>query len=126
VVSVNQPSKAFSAGQSYTLSFWAKSSAARPVQAVIQEQNSPYTVYTTQTANLTTAWARYTFAFTPSSSTATAMFNINLADATGSIWVDEVSLCRTGMVCSSTPLPPTPSPTIRKIFVPTVTVTVVE
>jgi hypothetical protein len=99
LVSVNQPDKTFSAGQSYTLSFWAKSSATRSVQAVIQEQNSPYTVYTTQTANLTGTWARYTFTFTVPNNTATAMLNINLAGATGSVWIDEVNLCRTGAVC---------------------------
>ena len=112
VVSVSQSNNTLSAGQSYTLSFWAKASATRPVRAVIQEQNSPYTVYSNQTANLTSTWTRYTFAFTTLNMTTSAMFNINLADAKGSVWIDEVSLCRTGLVCSST-----------VIFLPTVTAT---
>jgi beta-glucanase (GH16 family) len=99
VVSLNQSNKSLSAGQSYTLSFWAKASAARPIRAIIQGQNSPYTEYTKQTANLTSAWVRYTFTFTAPTNTTTAMLNFNLADATGSVWIDEVNLCRTGLIC---------------------------
>jgi hypothetical protein len=99
VVSVSQSNKSLTAGQSYTLSFWAKASMSRSIRAIIQLQNSPYTEYTNQGANLTGSWARYTYTFTAPATTTAAMLNFNLASATGSVWIDDVSLCRTGMVC---------------------------
>jgi hypothetical protein len=136
VVSVNQTNKNLNGGQSYTLSFWAKASATRPIRAVVQEQNSPYTEITKQTANLTGSWARYTYTFTAPSATTSAMLNFNLADAAGSVWLDEVTLCPAGTTCTpvtvSTPLPsatptklasPTaqPSATPTKLSLPTAT-----
>jgi beta-glucanase (GH16 family) len=99
VVSVSQSNKTLVAGQSYTLTFWAKASVSRPIRAIIQGQNSPYTEYAKKTANLTGAWTRYAFTFTAPSNATTAMLNFNLADARGSVWIDEVKLCRTGLVC---------------------------
>jgi beta-glucanase (GH16 family) len=111
LVGVSQANQTLTAGQAYTLSFWAKAAAARPIRAVVQGQNSPYTVYTNQTANLTTGWNRYSFAFTPSASTSAAMLNFNLADATSTVWLDEVSLSRAGLA-SVTPTAYLPTVTV--------------
>jgi beta-glucanase (GH16 family) len=101
VVSVTQSNKALTAGQSYSLSFWAKASANRPIRAIVQEQNSPYPEYTKQTANLTTSWARYSYSFTASTNTSAAMLNFNLADASGNVWIDDVAMCQAGSNCGS-------------------------
>jgi hypothetical protein len=99
VVAVNQANKSLTAGQAYTIAFWAKASTTRSIRAVIQLQNSPYTEITNQTANLTGAWTRFSYTFTPSASTAAAMLNFNLAGAGGNVWIDAISLCRAGMTC---------------------------
>jgi beta-glucanase (GH16 family) len=118
VVSVNQSNKALNAGQSYTLNFWAKASTTRSIRAVVQLQNSPYTEYTNQGANLTGSWARYTYTFTAPATTTAAMLNFNLASATGSVWIDDVVLCQAGTACPSTPAP-LPSATATKMASPT-------
>ncbi len=105
LVSVSQGNKTLKAGQSYTLSFWAKASYNRPIRAVIQNQNSPYTEYTSQAANVTTSWNRYTFSFSSPASLSTAMLNFNLASNNGTVWLDEVSLCPAGTTCSSSAAP---------------------
>jgi hypothetical protein len=99
LVSVSQANKSLAAGQSYTLSFWAKAASSRSIRAVVQMQNSPYTEFSNQAANLGTGWTRYSFTFTPSSTTSAAMLNFNLAGSTSTVWVDAVSLCKTGYTC---------------------------
>ncbi|HEX9013178.1 MAG TPA: carbohydrate binding domain-containing protein, partial [Anaerolineaceae bacterium] len=99
VVAVDQQNRALSAGQSYTLSYWAKASSSRSLQAVVQEQGSPYTEYAHQTATLSTSWQKYATSFTAPVTTASAMLNFNLADAPGTLWLDEVSLCPSGSSC---------------------------
>lgn len=113
VVAVTQLNKSLQAGQSYTLSFWAKASAQRPVHAVVQEENSPYTEYTNQVANLTGTWTKYTYTFTAPTTTASAMLNLNLAEAAGSVWIDEISLAPTGSSSNSGSTSPYPTATAQ-------------
>jgi hypothetical protein len=79
------------AGQQYEVTFWAKASGSRSIQAVVQGQNSPYTVLASQNFSLTTSWQQFTLAVTPSQST-TAFLGFNLAASTGTVWLDTVSL----------------------------------
>ncbi|HEX9013640.1 MAG TPA: carbohydrate binding domain-containing protein, partial [Anaerolineaceae bacterium] len=92
VVSVMQQNRSLSKGKSYTLSFWAKASASRPLQAIIQAQASPYTEYTHQSPGLTTSWQKFSYTFTSPVTASGAMLNFNLANAAGTVWLDEVSL----------------------------------
>jgi hypothetical protein len=92
LVQVRQSGQALTAGRAATLTFWAKASTARPITAALQRAGTPYNVYVQRDVNLTTAWTKYTLSVTPTASDATVMAVFNLAKATGSVWIDDVSL----------------------------------
>ncbi len=103
------------AGKSYTVSFSAKVSAARNIETVIQQLNSPYTLYWQKSVVLTTAWQNFIYTVTPTVSDTNAFIGFNLAAKTGSVWIDNVSVCQG--TCSTTPPPPPPPPVnIYKFF----------
>jgi hypothetical protein len=93
-VQVRQSPFGLTATGSYTLSFWAKASAPRPVTVLLQGSLAPWPVYVTRTASLTTGWVNYVYVFTAPASDPKGMIAINLAAATGSVWLDDVSLTR--------------------------------
>jgi Carbohydrate binding domain len=78
----------------YNLSFWAKASTARTMMYALQSGVAPdYPVYYQNTVALTTNWQYFTVRFTYSaSSDPNAFLGFHLAQATGSIWIDDVSL----------------------------------
>ena len=117
VVSASQPNKPLSEGQAYTLSFWAKASTNRVIHAIVQEQNSPFTEYDNQAVNLSSSWTRHEFTFTSPVNTTNAMVNINLADAAGNIWMDDIALCQAGLDCSA-PTDSQPSPSLTPTLIP--------
>ncbi len=80
-----------SAGQGYQVTFLAKASQSRTIDAILQMQASPYTLYANQTFSLTTSWQQFTYSATPGAS-ATAFAGFNLAGSTGTVWIDTVSL----------------------------------
>lgn len=93
-VQVRQSPFGLTATASYTLSFWAKASAPRPVTILLQGSLTPWPVYVTRTASLTTGWVNYVYVFAAPASDTKAMVAINLAAAAGTVWVDDVSLIR--------------------------------
>jgi len=100
LVSISQGGKTLSAGQTYILTFWAKATGTRPIQAIIQNQDSPYTEYFHKTPYLSSAWTVFSYTFKATASLNSAMLNFNLADAAGSVWLDQVVLCQAGSNCN--------------------------
>ncbi len=92
------------AGQLYTLTFSAKASVARAINIVFQQNYSPYMEYANQTFTITTSWQTYTMIFTPSTTDASVIAVFNLAQATESVWLDNVVLS-TGASATSAPTP---------------------
>jgi hypothetical protein len=80
------------AGGTYTLSFIATASSPRDIQVVVQQDDVPYTLYASQTTPLTTDWTTVTLTFTAPAGVSDAFVGVNLAQQTGSVWIDHVSL----------------------------------
>jgi len=80
------------AGRTYTVSFAAKASSERYINVVVQKAQSPYTEHFNQCVGLDTSWQRYSYRFTASADENAAMLALNLAQATGDVWIDDVSL----------------------------------
>lgn len=76
----------------YTLSFWAKSSAKRTIRVDLQKNYSPYTTYVQQTFSITPTWTLYGTTFTQSATDNNTIFDFNVANATGNVWIDNVSM----------------------------------
>ena len=75
------------AGRSYTLSFWAKASAARTLRAFIQSVDLVRVTH--EDVAITTAWARYELTFTATTTMWNAMVNMQLAEvSTAALWLD--------------------------------------
>ena len=91
-VQVQQRGLSLNSGRSYLLSFYAKASASRTIQAAIQQGGAPYTLYALRTLNVSTAWQQFTVPVQMSTSDSDAAVNFNLAGATGQVWLDNVSL----------------------------------
>lgn len=94
-VSLAQKRLTFSANKTYTISFWAKASAARVTHVIVQQNYSPYTEYTKKTMNIGTGWQKYTFSFTCPVSDSNLKFSFSAADSTGTLWVDAVTIMPT-------------------------------
>ncbi len=90
LVQLSQSGVALTAGRTYTLTFSARADRSRPVDAVVQQTASPYVTYATTTSSLTSSWASYSLAVTPSASVSDATIRFNLAAAVGSVWIDDV------------------------------------
>jgi hypothetical protein len=79
-------------GKSYTITFWAKSGKTRTIRPAVLQGASPWTSYFSQSISLTTSWQKFTFSFTSPQTDSNAMLLFNLANATGYVWIDAVSL----------------------------------
>ncbi len=91
-VQVRQAGAALTAAVPYTVSFWGKASAARSVSVLLQASTSPWTVYLTRSPSLTTSWVKYSYTFSAPASDPTAMIAVNVAQASGTVWIDDVTL----------------------------------
>ena len=78
------------AGRTYTVSFWAKASKSLTIDNDVQQSGGNWTVYSTKTFTLTTAWKQYTYTFTAPSSI-TSQIAFNMAKTNGTIWIDNIS-----------------------------------
>ena len=58
----------------------------------MQKNSAPYPVYFDKTFSITTTWQQYSFSFTPTTTDAKALFNFNLGQTAGSVWIDDVAL----------------------------------
>ncbi|MEK7571980.1 MAG: carbohydrate binding domain-containing protein [Patescibacteria group bacterium] len=77
-------------GQTYTVVFFAKASANRTINTVIQQSSSPFTVYKNQTFSLTTNWQQFTYNFVAPSTQSNVFIGFQMANATGTVWLDNV------------------------------------
>jgi len=86
-----QDNFSLASGPKYTVTFWAKASASRTIGFVMQQMNSPYSLYSNQTASLTTSWQKFSYTFTPGKAD-TVFLGFNVAGGTGTVWIDGVSM----------------------------------
>ena len=121
-------SLALAAGQTYTISFYAKASQTRTASVMLQKDYSPYTEYLNKTFNLTTSWQKYTYTYTPTATDSNIWMAFNLANYTGQVWFDDVMLCSgtcgtaPTTVPTLTPIPTTtPTPISTQAPLPTAT-----
>lgn len=83
---------ALTTGQDYTLSFWAKASAPRPVDAWVQQNSDPWTGWLDFAPfDLGTTWKYYEVSGIASGS-AEPIFQIGMGQKTGTVWIDGVRL----------------------------------
>lgn len=80
------------AGRMYTLSFWAKAAMDRPIRVALMQAHSPWTVYFQESPNLTPLWHHYVYTFIASHTDANTQLVFNLAQQTGDIWINNVSM----------------------------------
>ena len=86
-----------SAGENYTLSFWAKADqAGQDINIAFIDAND-FSFFDGTGFTLTEDWSKYTFSFT-APQTAAAFFNIDLADEAGIFCFDEFSFARTSLL----------------------------
>jgi parallel beta-helix repeat protein len=79
------------AGKTYTVTFWAKASKALTIESVLQQANSPYTLYSNNTMSLTTAWKQFSYTYRPTQ-TVKAFLGFNTGTTVGTVWLDSISL----------------------------------
>lgn len=90
-IQLTQANLALVQGKTYTISFWAKSSKNRQIENLIQQQGGSYTGYADDVFSLTTSWKKYSYTFHAPVSI-TAAFIFNLAQSTGTVWFDDISM----------------------------------
>lgn len=107
----NHPSVALVTGKKYALSFWARASSARTIALTLQQFDAPFIEVWTGSAQLTTAWQQFNIVvdYPFSAVTTTPIFRFNLGQSTGTVWIDEVSLCEDAAQPVPTPAPVSPS-----------------
>jgi hypothetical protein len=126
-ISVIQQQVALTAGQQYTVSFWAKAdTAGRQVLASISQAYSPYSSYASQSFNVTTSWQPYSFTYTQPTTDSNTELGLFSGQQTGSVWFDSVSVSSGMGTPTPTPTPtntatPTPTPTNTPTPTPTPT-----
>jgi hypothetical protein len=79
-------------GTTYTIVFWAKASASRSIRLAVDHGASPWSSYFSRSVNITQSWQQYTLTFTAPQTDSNGMLIFNLANATGYVWIDNVSL----------------------------------
>lgn len=102
-VQLSQIGLSFTAGKTYSISFKAKANAARSATMTVQQTASPFTVYSSNTFNLTTTSSGFSFSFTPSVTiTGGGKICFNVGNVTGIVHIDDVQFAE---VCC-TPITP--------------------
>lgn len=91
-VQLLQGNQQLSSGKTYTVSFFAKASSPRKVRAVLQKNVDPWTSYASKEFDLTTDWKQYSFTYTSTVSDLNVAVVFNMAQSTGQVWLDAVSL----------------------------------
>jgi hypothetical protein len=93
-IQLGQDKLPLTAGHTYTITFYAMANASRSFTVTLQQAVSPYTVYWGQAPSITTGhqWQKFTFSFTPTVSSINTELVFKVANKTGSIWFDAVSL----------------------------------
>ncbi|MBK7008866.1 MAG: Ig-like domain-containing protein [Saprospiraceae bacterium] len=100
-VQLAQTGKSLMAGTKYTITFWAKASTSRTASVLLQLGASPYTTYFSQSFTIGTGYALYSYDFTPSSALSNVSFLLNLAKATGTIYIDNIQIKERCEICNN-------------------------
>ncbi len=98
-----QPNVSLEAGKTYEISFRAKASANRTINAFTDFGADPWTTYFSQDVNITTTAQTFTYTYTQSENRATARFGFNLGQSTQTVWIDNVVLREICVTPSSHP-----------------------
>lgn len=95
-------------GRRYTLSFWARASQPRLITAQLQQFGQPYSELWKKLFGLTEEWQllETTIDYPANAITLSPVFRFDVAQTTGQIWIDDVSLCES----DNQPAMPTPIP----------------
>jgi glucose/arabinose dehydrogenase len=91
-VQLRQPNVPLAAGDTHTLSFDARASSPRSVRVAFQQNVAPYAKEFQQSFAITTGWTRYSATFSLATADPSSLFNINVGDTQGSVWLDNVTL----------------------------------
>jgi hypothetical protein len=100
-VQLAQTGKSFVAGTKYTITFWAKATTSRTATVALQQSSSPYTNYFNQSFTIGTGYQLYSYDFTPSAALSNVTFLLNLAKATGTIYIDNVQIKERCEICNN-------------------------
>lgn len=111
LVQFYQPNLSLVSGKDYTLTFWAKASAPRSGEVVLQQTGSPYTSYFRQSFDLTTSWQQFSFNHLATTTDSDTALRFNLAEATGQVWLDNIVLSVPPAADSTAPTTSITSPT---------------
>ena len=86
-------------GNSYTVSFWLRSSEPRPVEFKVTDASGSTSYLDTGGVNAPGGinlqpnnWTQYTYSFTPNRSDPNAQVLINSGTVVGNLWVDDISI----------------------------------
>lgn len=79
------------AGNDYTLSFWARADAPRPLTAWIQRDSPPWENWVAYPAfQLTTTWQQFEVSLPASGSDNMAAFSFGFGQSLGTVWIDGI------------------------------------
>ncbi len=101
-VQLREPNLPMQAGQTYTVTFWAKASSSRQIDSLVQNYLSPYQVYKEISPTITTSWQQYSYTFTAPETQSNVFVGFNFAQAIGVVWIDNVSYTSGGSAPTST------------------------
>jgi hypothetical protein len=79
-------------GSTYTVQFDAMANVARTLGIYVQQSQSPYAVYGSNTFNITTAWKSYSYTFQSGTTDTNAAIRFNFATSTGDVYIDNVAV----------------------------------
>lgn len=89
---IGQESLSFTKDRTYVITFWTKASEEREGFLSLLHDNTPWSQYLNLTYTITTTWAEHTYTFTPTTTDDHVDFTFSLAQATGTVWLDNVSI----------------------------------
>jgi uncharacterized protein (TIGR03437 family) len=88
-----QPGISLVSGNSYTLSFWARSSSARNMTLNIVQNGGTFGSYgLSGSASLGSNWQQYTFSFTANTTASDGRLDFYFGEQTGDAWIDGVAI----------------------------------
>jgi Carbohydrate binding domain/Regulator of chromosome condensation (RCC1) repeat len=93
-VQLRQPIASAVAGANYRVSFTIKASRARVANVRLQSSDAPYPTVVSTNFSVTTTSKRFTFTWTPKVTVNNPFLGFNLAQDTGTIWLDDITLTR--------------------------------
>lgn len=79
-------------GQTYNLTFDARSSAERDIVIVLQDANPPFAEYVKEVVAISGSWQNYALQFAAPVSSSNVLLSINLAGTAGQVWLDNFAL----------------------------------